>query len=430
MRTRTLMSTLLGISAALAVPGCGSGDLSVLLSLSNVPATGKTLQVAAKLDQQALNSQAPATVPLPLEGNQLGVTVPRAGHLALDLRALDGDGCTRASAQPELDLSGRRSDLALSMSSQTPRRCGGFPVCTSTTSVCPISGAPVGQSVRSFWAVSPTDIWAVGSNASVMHYDGATWTITPAASLPVPATTTLKGVWASGPTDVWAVGSAGKILHFDGQAWTSSSSGATRDLEAISGVSKDHIWTVGRAPSATTQAEFWHWGGSAWSQINPPGVGDLYAVWAVDANFVVGGGGNGASPLLWVWDGNNMFQQYSSTVPVPVWGLWGASRTRVLAVGPVAQLLVFDGTSWKLTDVGYSTYDFYGVSSDGTNTFLVGTDGLVLRSTDPSVKPVSRITTGLGTGTGNVVYAASALPIGVALLGGDKAFLGSYDTRP
>jgi len=434
MRTHSLMSALWGFSAAVALaagPGCGSGDLGVLLSLSNVPSSSKTLQVAAQLDQQMLTTTSDTSLPLPLKDNQLGVTVPRAGHLALDLRALDSDGCLLASARPELDVSSRRTDLAVPLSGQTPRRCGELPTCTTTNTTCTLTipaNSTITPSIRSIWALSGSDIWAVGTNATVLHYDGKAWTATPTGNLPVPSTTILKGVWGSGPSDVWAVGSAGKILHYDGTTWTASSSGASHDLEAISGISKDHVWTVGRAASTTTKAEFWHWGGSQWSQINPPGQGDLYAVAAIDANFVVGGGGNGTTPTLWIWDGVNTFQIFSASAVVPVWGLWGRSRTRVIGVGPTAQVLVFEGATWKLTDIGYGTYDFYTVGSDGTTTLIVGTNGLLLQTTDAALKSVTRISTGLSTGS--TVYAASVAKNGLGWLGGDKGFLGYYDTRP
>ena len=36
---------------------------------------------------------------------------------------------------------------------------------------------------------------------------------------------TLYGVWGSGPKDVFAVGSNGTILHYDGRAWKPLTSG-------------------------------------------------------------------------------------------------------------------------------------------------------------------------------------------------------------
>ena len=262
----------------------------------------------------------------------------------------------------------------------------------------------------------------------MLHYDGKAWTTTPTANLPVPSTTILKGVWGSGPSDVWAVGSAGKILHYDGTTWTTSSSGASHDLKPSRASARTMSGPLGalhrrpRRPSSGTGVA------ASGRRSIPPGQGDLYAVAAIDANFVVGGGGNGTTPILWIWDGVNMFQNHSSSAVVPVWGLWGGSRTRVIGVGPAAQVLLFDGSTWKLIDIGYTSYDLYSVGSDGTTTFMVGTNGLALRTTDPTLKSVSRITTGLTAGS--TVFSAQVAKNGLGWLGGDKGFLGYYDTRP
>ena len=60
----------------------------------------------------------------------------------------------------------------------------------------------------------PADVWAVGLEGSVQHFDGTAW-------MPSPSGTTdnLRGVWALAPDDAWAVGAHGTMLHWDGMAW-------------------------------------------------------------------------------------------------------------------------------------------------------------------------------------------------------------------
>jgi len=55
------------------------------------------------------------------------------------------------------------------------------------------------------WGSSPTDIWAVGDEATIVHYDGTSWSLSTVALAPgiVPD---FRGVWGSGADDVWAVG--------------------------------------------------------------------------------------------------------------------------------------------------------------------------------------------------------------------------------
>ncbi len=74
------------------------------------------------------------------------------------------------------------------------------------------------------WGTSSSNVYAVGNNGTVLHYDCTAWT-TPASA----TTHDLWAVWGSSPTDVYAVGivSAGSIatiLHYDGTAWSALTS--------------------------------------------------------------------------------------------------------------------------------------------------------------------------------------------------------------
>jgi hypothetical protein len=66
---------------------------------------------------------------------------------------------------------------------------------------------PSGSVLNEIWGSSATDVFAVGEDGVVLHYDGAAWT------LATPTRAGLLGVWGSSPGDVYAVGAAGTILH-------------------------------------------------------------------------------------------------------------------------------------------------------------------------------------------------------------------------
>jgi len=75
--------------------------------------------------------------------------------------------------------------------------------------------SPVTATLRSIYGIATDDVWAVGDDATVVHWDGAAWTriATPldaAADKPM-----LASVWGSGPKDVW-IGGNGIMLHFQG----------------------------------------------------------------------------------------------------------------------------------------------------------------------------------------------------------------------
>lgn len=124
------------------------------------------------------------------------------------------------------------------------------------------------NTLHDVWGTSETDVWAVGDNGTILHWDGEAWrrsadlgeeringiwgspagdvwavgdTIRrwtgdgwhPVATPPGPFT--LHEVWGRGPDDVYAVGSNGLILHYDGVSWAQMASGTRHDLYALGG---------------------------------------------------------------------------------------------------------------------------------------------------------------------------------------------------
>jgi len=148
----------------------------------------------------------------------------------------------------------------------------------------------LGSRLLGVTALSPTDVWAVGSyddaaavKTLVEHWDGTTWTLMPSPSPGKKGGSTLEGVTAVAQNDVWAVGhtGAGKksktlVEHWDGKAWSRQPSpnvGARGSaLHGVSAASTADIWAVGDDFAAQrTLVE--HWDGSAWSVVKSPSPG-------------------------------------------------------------------------------------------------------------------------------------------------------------
>ncbi len=108
---------------------------------------------------------------------------------------------------------------------------------------------------KKMWASSEEDIWFVGQNGSIMHYDGNSFT-----TMEKLTNIELTDVWGTGPDNVWASGykpEAGTvILHFNGTIWSvfherSWDDYRQLDTTVISGPavsiwtdSKDYIWVI------------------------------------------------------------------------------------------------------------------------------------------------------------------------------------------
>src|SRR6478735_3108381 len=85
----------LGPLGIAALASCGSGESTLLIGVSNMPARGVKLVVKATLD----GKEAMSTQELPASTGQFGVALAAgvSGHLILTLQSLDTDGCTQGT---------------------------------------------------------------------------------------------------------------------------------------------------------------------------------------------------------------------------------------------------------------------------------------------------------------------------------------------
>lgn len=90
---------------------------------------------------------------------------------------------------------------------------------------------------------SETDIWVVGSLP--IHGDGTNWTMFDVRTT-VDPNLSLSKVWGSSTNNIYFVGNNGNIAHYNGSRWTKIISRVDTDLEDISGTSDGkEIWTCG-----------------------------------------------------------------------------------------------------------------------------------------------------------------------------------------
>lgn len=145
--------------------------------------------------------------------------------------------------------------------------------------------------LRDVAAVSPNNVWAVGSYAGsgvdqtlILHWDGTEWSVVPSPN-PV-GSNQLFGIWAASANDVWAVGSGNPfslILHWDGTQWShipSPNPNQGNFLFAVSGTGPNDVWAVGHhcCNGDWNWTLVLHWDGSQWSVVPSPSPGQILSV--------------------------------------------------------------------------------------------------------------------------------------------------------
>ncbi len=138
--------------------------------------------------------------------------------------------------------------------------------------------SPVFTSAGSLSAVSAdsaNDIWAVGGR-TILHFDGANWSQVASPNLSATSVTALS------PTNVWAVGTVSVFInhqtvqqaaieHWDGTSWSivaSPNPGDPSSLQGIAAISANDMWAVGSIGVAKTITE--NWNGKSWSIVHSP----------------------------------------------------------------------------------------------------------------------------------------------------------------
>lgn len=246
------------------------------------------------------------------------------------------------------------------------------------------------------WGATQNNVFAVGSNGTILHYNGLGWTPQPSGT-----TKNLYGVWGSGPKDVFAVGINGTILHYNGSSWVSQPTGTT-DLVGVWGSGPQNVFAVGRDGLGGTVIRY---NGSAWSTLKYfPNV-FVSAVWGADANnvFVVTNGGSKpiasggiiydipVSTVYSTTDGGSSWVPFFDTWYDNLFSLWGRGAADIFTTGgnftdgsQYGVIYHYDNAAWKSALpptpqlASDALCDSWGTASN--ELFTVGYNGRILHN--------------------------------------------------
>lgn len=285
------------------------------------------------------------------------------------------------------------------------RSCAETAWCPVPTTVSPLFA------LTSVWGSGPSDVWAVGSGGTIVHWDGSAWKLTPTA----PATqNTLRGVWGSGPNDIWAVSRTDVIFHSTGFAngtatWTPAPGpGAAlpeqRAATAIWGTSATDVriaflprflfdptpamynqwvkgnddWSVSRGDGAIfafwgTANDVWYvadnsetngWqramtvhgtpntkGEMEWALVESQSTSTLEGIWGSGPNDLWAVGDNGTIRHLGA--SKTLWDVIASPTTDALHAVWGTASNNVWAVGDNGTILHFDGQSWMKSSAAF-----------------------------------------------------------------------------
>jgi hypothetical protein len=223
----------------------------------------------------------------------------------------------------------------------------------------------------SVWGAATNDVYAVGELGSIIHYDGASWSLQPSVT-----TFPLYGVHGSSASDIWAVG-GNTVLHNDGTGFQPVSTG-------ITGFNARAVWTDGTVVVIAAVGRVLRFDGSTWTDTPVPGfataggsVDNLASVWGSGPNDIyLAGSEPQFQASAWHYDGTS-WQKIMAGTTKALHGVWGSSSTGVHMVGENRTMTYFDGSDWtKLPTCCGGQRHLWSVSGAGPNfAIAVGNEG-------------------------------------------------------
>jgi hypothetical protein len=302
----------------------------------------------------------------------------------------------------------------------------------------------VRENYRGVWGSSPTDVFTVGSDGRILHYDGSNW-----RRMPNGISADLQTVWGTSGIDVFAAGEAGTILHYDGISWTPMVSPTTARIDDIWGFGPNDVYAAGGA-TLNNDNNIFHYDGSTWTRA--PGGGDhfgLAAIWGTSGTNLFGvGSGNSCPPnpgAIVHYDGNRRCPMIGKVdcyltfcanepschviAPTPpgcpqvqgmsprLYDVWGRAADDIFAIGTEGTILNYDGALWNsmISPTSSTLYAVWGTPA--RQVFAVGAGGTILHFSAGTWSQVGSPTTADLFG----VWGSSASDVFAVGAGGDPS---------
>jgi hypothetical protein len=217
---------------------------------------------------------------------------------------------------------------------------------------------PTDNHLYAIHGVFESDIWAVGSAGTIIHYNGSNWQEENSHT-----NATLRDVWAANANDVWAVGDGGITLHRIEGVWTEVSNTVSVNLHGIWGIAANNVWAVGDAGTII------FWDNSSWSEESCSYAQDIYDTWGVESQRWFVGNNN----QIWKDQGSG-WEQHSTGSTSWYKGISGVSANNVLAVGNLGTFMYVNNGNRSWCCCGTELYAVF-CQSTLENNYIVGAAG-------------------------------------------------------
>jgi photosystem II stability/assembly factor-like uncharacterized protein len=234
--------------------------------------------------------------------------------------------------------------------------------------------SPEGIYCYDILSFSEQDIYIVGYQGAIMHYDGSDW-----QKMDTPNRMPLWGIWGTDSNNIYAVGGNGVILYYDGVHWSTMNSGTRQWLYDIWGTDLNTIYAVGAGVILKYDGSNWthmmigdeyktfftiygnhendvyaagdfkriyHYNGVGWTEIKAVDSDQIWGIFTSGTHIFAAGTLINGHSVVYHYNGLKWTDTQLS-VNSDLWGLWGSSENDVYCVGDSGTIVSYDGHNWN-----------------------------------------------------------------------------------
>jgi hypothetical protein len=195
------------------------------------------------------------------------------------------------------------------------------------------------------WGTSAANVYAV-TDTDIKRFDGVEWTTVDTGNM-IPWTGAVLSIHGTSANDIWVVGANGLILHYDGAQWEVVESHTSKQLIDVYAAAANNAFAVGE------NGVIVRWDGSAWAVVRQ--VHEMEYLWTIggvgtDPLFVAGENAEGRFLLRYdegEWNEVSSYDAYFSDI-------YGLDATHVYAADWEGPPFLFDGTRWRRMSAGFT----------------------------------------------------------------------------
>jgi hypothetical protein len=221
----------------------------------------------------------------------------------------------------------------------------------------------IGVNCNGIYYFAEDDIWI--ATGILYHWNGKEWERYHLWNMGIlnESDGGVEYIWGSSPNNIYFVGGNGTIVHYNGSTFRKMESGTTCNLDDIYGIDENHIWAVG-TETKNTQSVILFYNGKEWQILHDTNQEDFCysnSFWTDNTYFLFLNGGSGRYYFNII---KHEYKKYHEAGRWYGYDIDGLACNDIFASTAGSEVLHYNGSTWHLyTEIKDHFGDYYRIKT-------------------------------------------------------------------